>query len=115
MTDVSIQTGVLVRANPAVELEDRKFFQIALYGDKLRLIRIVDGSSSTVETEVKNYSKDTYYNLKVIVNKENIKIYFENELMIERDYPDNKITSGSIALSSFGDYTYFDDIVVTTP
>lgn len=111
------QTGVLVRANPAPfeKLEDQKYFQIALIGgNSLRLISKEAGSSTTDETEI-SYSTNTYYNLKVIVNKENIKIYFENKLMIDRDYPGTTITSGSIAFSSFGDHTYFDDIVVTTP
>lgn len=108
--------GVLVRANPAEKLEDQKYFQIALIGgNSLRLISKEADSFMTDETVNISYSTGTYYNLKVIVNKENIKIYYENELKIDRDYPGTTITSGSIAFSSFGDHTYFDDIVVTTP
>lgn len=63
--------------------------------------------------ELWNKPPETVYDLKIVVLGENIKVYLDDELLI--DFNDSTYSEGMFGLFSFNSTAFFDDLTATKP
>jgi hypothetical protein len=73
--------------------------------------KVVSGQQTRIREVNWAYDKGVWYEIRIVLNGQNIKIYIDNELMIDED--DNAFSKGKIGLgSSRNEGSFFDDIEV---
>ncbi|MHC4474523.1 MAG: right-handed parallel beta-helix repeat-containing protein [Planctomycetota bacterium] len=76
-----------------------------------RLVKMEDGSVTTLQQDNSSYVVDQWYQLKIAVRRENLKVFVDDVPVF--DVNDGNFSSGAIALYCWGNRgTYFDDIEV---
>ena len=78
-------------------------------GGFLKLWKKVNGKVEVITTYNVNLEKNHYYNLKVVVNGNNIKVYFDGNQVI--DIIDNSISEGYLGLNVWDTSAKFNNII----
>lgn len=118
-TNIAGAFGVYFRAQQGPISGGPSYFVQLSAGNRIVLISNVGGGGGSTMLEditiAAPYSANQYYPLQITVNGENIKVWFNNALVIDHTDTGTTITTGSIGFQAFGDYAYYDNIMVTTP
>jgi hypothetical protein len=74
------------------------------------LFKVVNGVRETIETGDFAIPDNNYHNIKIGRSGSNIKVYFDNNLII--DSVDSTFSSGKVGIGSFNDAVLWDDVLI---
>lgn len=92
---------------------DKKNYYAVEISEKngVKLTRKVKGSTTTIAQKKMEIKEGTWYDVKLAMEGSNIKVYVDDELIIEKE--DKSLAKGAVALMSNKVNVLFDDVVVS--
>jgi len=94
--------------------DENNFYRIAIDQSNIVVNKKVNGTTSSINSEAKNFQTNTWYTLKVIVNDLTLNIYIDDILELTAVDNDHSFTDGKIALLGEDSvHANFDDVSVS--
>ena len=94
--------------------DGNNFYGVSLSNKKGGLIELrkkVNGSSTVIAQATTELLEDKWYNVKLEMNDQSLKVYLDDQLLIEAE--DNSLTSGAVGMVASKVIVNYDNITVT--